>query len=329
MFVKGYKKKLLESILELLWKQWSLLGVAGQIGDHGSKYVLDPEALLLFSSFFARFDGRLYDLIIDWLKLNGESINIPRLKALLKKFPAADKKSLAYTANCTATKKLCAFAQSVKEIKVECVEPLFLAADGTAENFIPRPDEAARLWGFERNQYLPGSKVVNFSGNTPAALLLRLRAVFGLSARAEAVLALLNKEFCRIQDVAECGKFSWKTASDVLAELTLSGVVVTLDSQKRGRDYFLKDAQAMETLFGVEEVIFPDWQTIFNTIGAVYQVFSNPNVEKVSEKTVSSELRNAFLREGGKELHKCGIPALARLTPETIQALPQIISELI
>ena len=72
MSVNKFKQELLNAILELLWKQWTLLGVAGQINAHDN-FVLDPEALLIFSAHFAKFDQRLYDLVIDWLQCNGES----------------------------------------------------------------------------------------------------------------------------------------------------------------------------------------------------------------------------------------------------------------
>jgi len=61
------KHKLTEQMLQFLWRQWSALGVAGEpeIVDH---WVIDPEALLLVSSEFARYDSRLFDEILDWHK---------------------------------------------------------------------------------------------------------------------------------------------------------------------------------------------------------------------------------------------------------------------
>ena len=43
-----FKQELLNAILELLWKQWTQLGIAGQINANHN-FVLDPEALLIFS----------------------------------------------------------------------------------------------------------------------------------------------------------------------------------------------------------------------------------------------------------------------------------------
>ena len=316
-----FKQELLNAILELLWKQWTLFGVAGQINANDN-FVLDPEALLIFSAHVARFDQRLYDLVIDWLQCNGESINLPRLKALLKRFPHADRNSLGFIAASVKLKKWNAFAKSLLP-KDAGVETMFFEND-----FVPHPDETALRYGFKRNQYVPGNKVMPFSTMGNASLLLRLRGAFGMSARAEAILTMLNKEFCRIQDVADAGGFSWKAASDVLDELCTSGVAVTLDKNKRGRTYFLKDASAIRALFGVDTVKFSDWLTIFEMLSVVWMCISNPRLAEVSEKTVSGELQREFIQKINDRLQNCGIAPLSKLYPESILSLPEIVKEI-
>ena len=318
MSVRKFKQELLNAILELLWKQWTLLGVAGQINANDN-FVLDPEALLIFSAHYARFDQRLYDLVIDWLQCNGESINLPRLKALLKRFPHTDRNSLGFITASVKLKKWNAFAKSLLP-KDAGVEPMFFEND-----FVPHPDEAALRYGFKRNRYVPGNKVVPFPDNANASLLLRLRGAFGMSARAEAILTMLNKEFCRIQDVADAGGFSWKAASDVLDELCTSGVAVTLDKNKRGRTYFFKDASAICALFGVDTVKFPDWLTVFEMLFVVWNCISNPRLAEVSEKTVSGELQREFTQKINDRLQNCGIELLSKLTAGSILSLPEIV----
>ena len=102
--VSKFKQELLNAILELLWKQWTQLGVAGTVNSNDN-FVLDPEALLIFSAHFGRFDQRLYNLVIDWLQCNGESINLPRLKALMKRVPHADRKSIGFIGASVKLKK--------------------------------------------------------------------------------------------------------------------------------------------------------------------------------------------------------------------------------
>ena len=318
MSVNKFKQELLNAILELLWKQWTQLGVAGQINAHDN-FVLDPEALLIFSAHFARYDQRLYDLVIDWLQCNGESINLPRLKALLKGFDNTDRKSLGFIAASVKSKKWQPLAKSLLP-KDDEVETMFFGND-----FVPHPDETALRYGFKRNQYVPGNKVMPFPVKGNASLLLRLRGAFGMSARAEAILTMLNKEFCRIQDVADAGGFSWKAASDVLNELCTSGVAVTLDKNKRGRTYFLKDASAIRSLFGVDTVNFPDWLTVFEMLSVVWKCINNPRLAEVSEKTASGELQREFTQKIGDLLQNCGITSLSKLTAESMLSLPEIV----
>lgn len=321
MSVIRFKQELLNAILELLWKQWTLLGVAGQINTNDN-LVLDPEALLIFSAHFARFDQRLYDLVIDWLQCNGESINLPRLKALLKRFSEVDRNSLGFITAVVKTKKLNVFAKTLLPKNAE-VAPMFFEND-----FVSSPDETALRYGFKRNRYVPSNKVVPFPDNGNASLLLRLRGAFGMSARAEAILTMLNEEFCRIQDVADAGGFSWKAASDVLTELCTSGVTVTLDKNKRGRTYFLKDASTMRSLFGVETVCFPDWLTIFEMLSTVWKCISNPRLAEVSERTASVELQREFTQKINDRLQNCGIAHLSKLTASSLLTLPEAIQEI-
>ena len=321
MSVSKFKSDLLDSILELLWRQWTQFGIAGQINANDN-FVLDPEALLIFSAHFARYDQRLYDLVIDWLQCNGESINLPRLKALLKRFNHVDRKSLGFIATSVKSKKWQPLAKSLLP-KDAGGETMFFGNE-----FVPKPDETALHYGLKRNQYVQSNKVVPFASTGNASLLLRLRGAFGMSARAEAILTMLNKEFSRIQDVANAGGFSWKAASDVLDDLCTSGVAVTLDKSKRGRTYFLKDTVAMHTLFGVNAVKFPDWLTIFDMLSVLWHCISDPRFAEVSERTAVGELQREFSQKIGDRLQNCGITPLNKLTAESVLTLPESVHSL-
>ncbi len=78
-----------EVLLQFLWRQWSALGVAGYT-QTPDPWLIDPEALLLFSLPIARHDPRLFDEIIDWLQLNGSLISLQRLQALSKDHQLGD-----------------------------------------------------------------------------------------------------------------------------------------------------------------------------------------------------------------------------------------------
>ena len=46
-------------------------------------WIIDPEALLLFTCTLGRHEPRLFDEVLDWLQENGRFINILRLKRIL------------------------------------------------------------------------------------------------------------------------------------------------------------------------------------------------------------------------------------------------------
>ena len=70
MSATEYKKALLDAILSLLWRQWTGLGVLGYGQPLHNDTFADPEALLITSAKFARYDQRLYDLLVRQLTNN-------------------------------------------------------------------------------------------------------------------------------------------------------------------------------------------------------------------------------------------------------------------
>jgi len=74
-----FRAEFQERLLGLLWRQWGALGILG----HGKDWVrtpLDPEALILVSCTVARRDPRLFDAMLDWLRVNGRYVNVHRLR---------------------------------------------------------------------------------------------------------------------------------------------------------------------------------------------------------------------------------------------------------
>lgn len=79
-----FRNQYRENLLSFLWMQWPLLGVQGQ-QEAEDNWVIDPEALLLFSCTMARHDPRLFDEVLDWLDVNGRFINVQHLQKILRK----------------------------------------------------------------------------------------------------------------------------------------------------------------------------------------------------------------------------------------------------
>ena len=99
--LKKFKGEYLTLLLDFLWRQWSALGVAGQVRANDD-WVVDLEALLLLTCTVGRYDPRLFDEMLDWLQANGWLINVMRLKRILRVEKFAGEQVLAAVAGVLA-----------------------------------------------------------------------------------------------------------------------------------------------------------------------------------------------------------------------------------
>lgn len=149
--------KLVEELLDLLWRQWTTLGVAGV--EAADPIAIDLEALLLLTAELSPEDPRLRDEALDWCTKSHRFIAKPRLKQLVK------------LASGTARAAFVPFA-AVLEHHIGGTWP----AAGQEEPW------KVRLSGKSRPPSL----------EQPALINLKLRALFGVGARADITTAILN-----------------------------------------------------------------------------------------------------------------------------------------
>lgn len=175
---------------------------------------------------------------------------------------------------------------------------------------------------------MPTEKVTGFPQNSVATVLLQLRGIFGVSARAETILALLNKDICKIQDIADISGFAWKSIQDVLIEMAAAGFAATRGGEKRGRYYFLKSPEKIKNLFDVQDFHFPDWRRIFDVLAIIWTTIANPRLADLSEQTFKSELERIFEDEIGEMLLNTGMDELKFLNAKTVTMLPDLLDKI-
>lgn len=315
MSVKKYKSALHEAALDLIWKQWTALGVPGQMAVPKPEMILDPEALLLFSAGFARCDQRLYDLILDWLQIHSAQINIQRLKALHAKTEWKDTDSLGYMCAVIAESDPVRWRKTADGFSGKAAKPptaLFRDRENEPEKFIPKQDPLALRCGFVRNIRRDSEKIPGLLPKSTATLLLQMRGLLGISARAETILILLTSPLCKVQDIVERSSFTWKSIQDVLAELSAGGYVSSLYGKGRGKQYFLTEPEKMLRFFGLNAPVFWNWAGIYDAAGLLWQACSNPFWKKVSEETIRNELQSLYREKLQKKLLTSGCTALQK-----------------
>ena len=187
-----FKNAILNRLLDLLWRQWTSIGVPGYSASEESK-VVDPEPLLMLTLTVARYDPRLFDAVLDWLHVNGEFMNVKRLQNLVKEYQFQAGPQLGAVSQMLGRKS--SFALKWKKLASEYLldepVPLFFMKDGRPMAVPDDTDEAFRGHGFLRSVYKSKGAAQQFPREGMPALLLRLRALFGVNSRCE-ILCLLG-----------------------------------------------------------------------------------------------------------------------------------------
>ncbi len=286
-----FKKTILESLLDLLWRQWSAIGVSGYSRSDESK-VVDPEALLLLTLTVARYDARLFDEVMDWLEVNGDYLNVQRLHNLVKHFDFQAKAELSAVAELLGQKS--AVALKWKKLATKYFQdnetPLFYMKDGRP---MPSPNDCDEI--FQRHGLLrPPVKKRNLSQPFPSegmpTLLLRLRALLGVNVRCEILCLLGSCDEIHPSLIAKLIGQNPRSTQNVLAEMVRSGVVQVRTSAREKR-YSL----AMGTLDALlRPVGLTPWVNsvpLFRALEILWLGVSDPKRQTLDALLLASEWR--------------------------------------
>jgi hypothetical protein len=222
--------------LDMAWSLWDELGVTGTLRKHEDQ-ALDLEPMILFAAWLAdRYDRRLWEEVVDWCSAQHEFVNVARLRRL---YGMTDREVqlafgvLAAAVNANAPRAGWPYPSA----------PVQAGMSGKS-----RPPELER----------------------PALLQLRIRALFGVTSRAEVVRLLLVAGGRRwtASGLAWSAGFSKVNVASVL-EAFRSISMVHVEESGMQRIYRLARA---EELLGTDErpgllqpvpAFQPDWTSRF------------------------------------------------------------------
>jgi hypothetical protein len=220
--------------LDLAWSLWSELGVDGVVRRHDWQ-AIDLEPLILFTARLGDADHRLRASTIDWCITNARFASAFRLRNL------ADQASPSTSA---------AFGS--------------YAATVRAHTKAPWPGRGDPLTLFHPERI--GSPDLR----RPSLVQLRLRALVGVSARAE-VLKLMLADPQRPQaasTLAEDAAYGKGSVAQALEMLTMAGIVQVQPDANRLLYRLSKPGELSQALLWLPSV-FPDWSPIFRIIEAI------------------------------------------------------------
>lgn len=242
-----------ESALELAWSLWAELGVAGWERRHTS-HAIDPEPLILFTSLLGAADPRLRDESTDWCIAYGRYVSAARLRNLLAgESPAVQ----------------AGFAETAATVNVHSA----LRWPGATS---PRP--------FRRTGR---SDVADFS--RPSLVVLRLRALFGVGARAETVRAFIADPSAGFTaaDLAGVAGYTKRNLAESLDALRMGGLLHA-EPRRNQLVYRLTDAEKLMSMLGGKPSSFPMWRSVFRILESLLELTGRAEGMKSAVRVVEA-----------------------------------------
>jgi hypothetical protein len=297
----SFREFYLENILTFLWRQWSALGVAGGARAE-ENWVIDPEALLIFSLQMARYEPRLFDEILDWLVINGKWIDIHRLRGITKTNDEKTQRLLSVVAyflsqEAKSYQRKWHVLRTLRKVDSDVQnEMLFQPKQGKPYPKAKKESSIFHDYGFLRDEFSLRKMSKSVSVVAKSNIRFLLRALFGIGSRSECILYLLTHEAGHPAEVANAIGISARGVQDALIELAESGLVFTRIKGKRMMEYWLSQERWWEFLFCVnyEEIKRPVWLDWISLFSALMNVW---NILNEVEKSKSEYMRSSKLKE--------------------------------
>lgn len=298
-----FRSRCQEAALDLLWRQWCSLGVAGHSRPASPGTIIDPEALLLATTRIGPMDPRLFDECLDWLSRHASFLHLQRLRTLHADSGLGDAVVLGAIADWLVKSggqtKWKAFARQAARHDVAV--PLFRQApvgDGDpifARRGLLRPPVAVRGMSRPPNPTLPPN------------LLLALRALIGVSARAEVILCLATGPAAHPSEIARLTGYKPRTMQLLLQEMALSGHVLTEESAPRpsagrgrgaSRRYHLRPADWQFLTGGKALPRWMPWPPLWSLLQTLLAILPESGGAEPHPLVVSSRLRERLEADG-------------------------------
>jgi DNA-binding transcriptional ArsR family regulator len=247
-----------KALLSRAWAQWIALGVDAV--PEADATVVDPEALVALTAELGDVDARLRDVSTDWCIAYGRYVNGSRLRQVARELGTPPEAIGEFVATVTA-------------------------AGGPAWPMATRP----------RANYKPRGKARLESAAALPRLRIRLRAAFGVNARADLLAALLAEPGTglSVADLARRTRFTKPNVTFAIDALILAGLIETRPVGNERRVVLAERGELLPGLRpGVEQA---DWVARFRVALEVVRFADqgdgmSPTVRSVEARSVVERL---------------------------------------
>ncbi len=250
-----FKQEFIDLQLELLWRQWSALGVIANTPSEG-KRVIDPEALLAYTLSIGLYDKRLLQATLEWLNQYGDWLSVSRLKSALSLYCRPD---APLGEGIIPNETLTLFTEVIVQ-----QGPRWKSVIGLVNKQTKGSGSGREPINFEPRGVLGA---INF--RQPALVELQLRAIFGVEARASVLVFLLFNEDGNSNSIAKDIFADQGNVYKILEKWTHAGIVVKASGHKTAT-YSLADKTKWFSLLGLDKkLMFLNWMRAFHVLGKI------------------------------------------------------------
>ena len=305
-----FRGRCLQATLDLLWRQWCSLGLAGHASPVNVHRLMDLEALLLATTSIGRYEPRLFDESLDWLAAYGSLVNLQRLNNLQRTHTLGDDRVLraiaAWLAAWATQPRWKTIAKSgAGDTAGPQPEPLFLGIDGPAS---ANPDPIFLAHGLERGVFEPRGLSRPPHPTQPPNLMVSLRALIGVSVRVEIILYLAGSPAAaHAAEIARATGYAPRTVQAALQEMLLSGHLLGQEPPvqreakvRRGsnRRYHVQPADWTFLTAGKPLPQWTPWAALFALVHGVITTIPGPGAKTKHSAVISSQLRDTLAAQG-------------------------------
>lgn len=245
------------AIHHLLWSLWTELGVPGTTRRHQT-WAIDPEPLIVHTPALTRDEPRLLGLAFDWCRTNARWLSKTRLKAIANAAPKP------------TTEAFAAFSSDLAAI--------------SAIRWAPRRGTLGLT---------PDRDAVHVRLDRPAAARFRLRAITGISTRAEVIATLLgHTDGATAASLRPAGVSRPNTNRD-LAELLEGGMTAAIGGE-RGRRHRLVRTEHWVALLQARGVEWRDLDPLLTLVSTV-DALRRRDIHKPSTRVAVPVIRDGLV----------------------------------
>jgi hypothetical protein len=274
------------TLVEFAWGQWAQMGVFAST-DRRDVWAQDPEALLVFTLRVARREPRLFDEVLDWLRLNGRLVSGRRLATFC---PSGDAERPLVEAAVDWARAHGSSVRIAERHRTKTDEEQLF------ENVhVAKADEVFRSHGYLKAATEPSFNSREPDLRAPINLAFKLRQHFGLSSsRAEVVRFLLTSGVpdANALAIADAAGYAKRNVNETLAALVAATDVQRYMRGNEGR-YSVDHARWAEFL-GVATDDLPtyrDWPRPLLALRELDRWFEDPRLADLSDYMHASEAR--------------------------------------